>query len=68
MTPIINSSFNKHIMSWEIIICRLLYPYESVMKEMCRHKILTGFQNQCTKKINPPPFKSMIYRKDEDFP
>ena len=32
MNLITNSYFNKHPMSWKIIHCRLLHPYNSVMK------------------------------------
>ena len=34
MNRIMNISFNKHPMSWEIIHCRILHPSYSVMKEM----------------------------------
>ena len=37
INPIINSCFNKHPISWEIIHCRLLHYSVSVMKEMFRH-------------------------------
>ena len=33
MTPIINSSFNKHPISWEFIHCRLLHPSDSFMNQ-----------------------------------
>ena len=32
MNPIINSSFNKQPMSWDLINLGLLHPYDSVMK------------------------------------
>ena len=37
MNPIIKSSLNKHPMSWDIIHCRLLHPYDSIMKATCHH-------------------------------
>ena len=40
--PIINRSFNKHPMSWELIHRRLLHPCESVMKAMCRNQTIDG--------------------------
>ena len=52
MTPIINSSFNKHPMSWDLIHCRLLHPSDSVMKSMCRHQTIYGLPKQCPNKIN----------------
>ena len=42
MNPIINSSFNKYPVSWELIHRCLLYPPESVMKVMCRNQTLTS--------------------------
>ena len=33
-TPIINSYFNKHLMSWELIHRCLLHSYDNVTKEM----------------------------------
>ena len=42
MTPITNSYFNKHPMSWEIIHCRLLQPSNSVMKAIFRHQTQYG--------------------------
>ena len=52
MTPIINSSFNKHPMSRELIHLHLLHPYDSVMKEICSHQTLEGPPKRCLKKIN----------------
>ena len=42
MTQIINSSFNKHSMSWELIHHHILQPSDSDMKEMCCHQTLAG--------------------------
>ena len=42
MNPIINTSFNRHLMSWDIIHHRLLHPSESVMKTICCHQTLYG--------------------------
>ena len=55
MTPIINSSFNKHPMPWEIIHHRPLHPYYSAMKAMCRHQTLDGLPKQFPKKIHKSP-------------
>ena len=55
MNPIINSYFNKHPMSWELIHCRLLHPSDSVMKAMCHHQTLYGFPNNCPKKMHKAP-------------
>ena len=55
MNPIINGSFNKHPMSWEIIHCRLLHPYGSITKEKCCHQTLYVLQKHCTKKIHKSP-------------
>ena len=55
MTPIINSSFNKHPMAWELIHSRLLHPPDSVMKAMCRHQTLNFLPKHCPKKLNKAP-------------
>ena len=52
MTPIINSSFNKHPISWELIRRRLLHPSDIVMKLMYRHQTLDGLPKQRPNKIN----------------
>ena len=52
MNPIINSSFNKHTMSWELIHLRLIHPYDSVIKAMCCHQTLTGLPKYLSKKLN----------------
>ena len=55
MTPIVNSHFNKNTVSWEIIHYRLLQPYYSVMKIMCRHKTLNGLPKHFHNKLNKSP-------------
>ena len=50
INTIINSSFKKHPMSWELIHCRILHPYGSSTKEMCCNKNLDGLPKHCTKK------------------
>ena len=55
MTPIINSSFNKHPMPWELIHHHLLHPYDSVMKAMHRHQTLPGLPKHCPKKLKQSP-------------
>ena len=45
MNPIINSSFKKYPMSWEIIHCRLSHPSDSVKKSTCCHQTLNGLPN-----------------------
>ena len=48
---IINSYFNKHLMKWELIHCRLLQPSEIFMKSMCRHQTLNGLPKDRPKKL-----------------
>ena len=55
MTPIINSYFNKHTISSELIHLCLIHPYASVTKVMCHHQTLTGLPKHFPKKINIPP-------------
>ena len=55
MNPIINSYFNKHPMSWELIHFHLLHPSDSVMKAMCHHQTLYGILKHCPKKIHKAP-------------
>ena len=55
MDTIINSSFNKHPMSWKLIHYCLIHTSESFTKEMCRHHTLTAIQKQRPKKINEAP-------------
>ena len=52
MNKIINSSFTKTPMPWELIHCCLLYPSESSTKAMCRHQTLTGIPKHFPKKNN----------------
>ena len=40
MDPIINRSFNKHIISWEIFYRRLLHTSENLLKQFFIIKIL----------------------------
>ena len=42
MNPIINSSFKKHPMSWELIHRHILLSSDSVVKEICCHQTLYG--------------------------
>ena len=51
-TPIINSYFNKHPMSWELIHCRILQPYDSFIKAMFRPQPLTGLPKEYPNKLN----------------
>ena len=55
MTLIINSSSNKHPMSWELIHLRILHPSNSVMNEICRLQTLTGLPKHCPDKLNQAP-------------
>ena len=55
MNQIINISFNKHPMSWDISHHCLLHPYNSVMKSMCRHQTLYGLPKHFPKKIHKSP-------------
>ena len=63
MNPIINSSFNKHPMSWELIHIRLLHPSESFMKTMCCHQTLDGLPKKFPKKIHKVPYKIFYSEK-----
>ena len=44
MNKIINSSFNKHPMSWDLIHFRLFNPSDSAIKAMCRHETQDGLK------------------------
>ena len=66
MDPIINSSFNKTPMTWELIHSRLPYPSEIVMKSIFRHKPFTGPPNQFPKK-KATPFTSYC-TEESQFP
>ena len=55
MTPIINSSFNKHPMSWKLIHRSLLHPSNSVIKEMFHNQTLNVLPKQNPKKLNKSP-------------
>ena len=68
MTPIINSSFNKHPMSWEIINLRLIHLSNSVMKEMCHNQTLDGLTINHPKKLNKAPCKICYTAKVKTFP
>ena len=57
MNKIINRSFNKHPMSWELIHRCLLHPSYVVMKEMCRNKTLDVLPKYFPKKIHKAPYK-----------
>ena len=68
MTPIKNIYLNKHIMSLEIIHCRLLHSYDSVMKSMFRHQTLNGLPKHCRNKLNQPPCKICYTAKTTTLP
>ena len=55
MTPIINSSFNKYPMSWELIHSHLLHYFDSVIKLMRHNHTLTGLPKHFPKNINQAP-------------
>ena len=55
MNQITNVSFNKQLVSWELIHRRFLHPYDSVMKAMCHHQTLYGLQKHCPNKIHKAP-------------
>ena len=52
MNAIINSYFNKHTMSWELIHIHIVNPHDSFMKSMCRQETLTGLPKNLPRKIN----------------
>ena len=55
VNPIINISFNKYPMSWDIIHRRLIYPSDSIMKAMCRHQNIYRLPKHCPNKIHKSP-------------
>ena len=55
MTRIINISFNKYPMSWELIHRNILRPSDSVMRVMCHHQTLNGLTKHCPRKLNNTP-------------
>ena len=68
ITPIIKSSFNKHVMSWELICHRLLHPSDSVMESMCLNQTLYGLTKHCPNKINKAPCTICYTEKNYNFP
>ena len=68
MNLIINSSFNKHPMSWEIINFRLIHPSESATKAMCHNQTLNGLPNHWYKKLNQAPCKICYTKNMTTFP
>ena len=68
MTPIVNSYFNKHPMTWELIHSFLIHPYDSVMKAMLRHQTLDGLPKHCPNKINKAPCTICYISKIKTFP
>ena len=69
MNLIINSSFNKTTVAWELIHCCLIHPSESAIKAMCLHQTLTGLPRYFPKKTTATPCtvcykeKMIIYPK-----
>ena len=55
MTPIINISFNKYTISWELIYRHIFHPHDSVMKAMLCYQTLTGLPKHYPKKLNQAP-------------
>ena len=68
MTPIINRSFNKHPMAWEIIHCRLIHPSDIVIKSMCHHQTLDGIPKHFPNKLNKSPCTICYTEKMTTFP
>ena len=56
MTPIINSYFNKLLISWELIHYYLLCPSNIFIKEMCHHQTITVLPKHCPNKLNQSPY------------
>ena len=59
--PIINSYFNKHPISWELIHRCLLQTYASVMKSMRHHKSLTRLPKTMLLEVKPHNMQNMLY-------
>ena len=57
MNPIINRSFNKHPMSWDIIRWCLFHYSNSTVKVICCHKTIDDLPKHCPKKIHTATFK-----------
>ena len=55
MNIIINSSFNKDPMSWELIHYRLLHSSEYFMKAMCHYQTQNDLPKQYTNKLDKAP-------------
>ena len=68
MTPTINSSFNKHPMSWELIHSHLLYPSDIIMKAMCCHQTLTVLPKHYPNKLNQSTCTIFYTEKMKTFP
>ena len=68
MTPIINISFNKHPMPWELIHNLLLHTSGSVIKSMYYHQTLTGLPKHYPNKLNQAPCTILYTEKIRTFP
>ena len=55
MNSIINNSFNKHPMSWELIHLPIINPSSIAMKVMCHHQTLYGLPKHSPNKMNKAP-------------
>ena len=55
MTPITNTSFNKHLMPQKLIRCHLLHHSNSTMKAMFCNQTLNILPNYCSKKLKNVP-------------
>ena len=66
MDTITNSSFNKNPMAQELIHSRLLHPYKSAMKAMCRHWTLLDSQKLFQRKTLHI-IQYLLYIKNEYF-
>ena len=68
MYPIINISFYKNPMPWELIHLRLIHPYEIVMREILRCQNLTGIPKHYLNTINEAPCPVYFIEKMKIFP
>ena len=68
MTPIINISFNKHSISWEIIHCCLIHRSGSAMKAMCHHQNLIDRPKYSYSKLNQASCTIFYTSKMKTFP
>ena len=68
MTPIINTSFNKHPLALELIHRHLLHPYDIFIKGICRHKSHKWPTKHCPKQNKHRTTYNILHRKMKKIP